>query len=224
MIQLLKNPYYFFTLLSVVNILFYLLTLLFSSYWGCSKKQQLKKKSLSDFNLSLFIILINIIVAIPGYILFYFDIIRFEYKFSFKFILLDLVILLIVVDFLMYITHLSAHKINFLKKIHTRHHTHHEFNEFSLYVLHPFESIGLGLLFTSLFYLYTFNIYAVIIFLIINWIWGVIAHLNVDKVSTPTLFCNNLFHAIHHKNGDYNLGFYTVLWDKLFKTYNTTLR
>ena len=223
LIPLLKDPYYFFILLSVVNILFYLLTLLFSSYWGCSNKQQLKKKSLSDFALSLFILFVNIAVAIPGYALFYWDIIKFDYTFSFASLFADLFLLLVVVDFIMYVAHLSAHRIDFLKKVHERHHTHHEFNELSLYVLHPFEAIGLGLLFTFLFCLYDFNIYAVVLFLLLNWFWGVIAHLNVAKVSIPKFFSNNLFHAIHHKTGAYNLGFYTVLWDKLFKTYRVDI-
>ena len=219
----LKDPYTFFALLSVVNILFYLLTLLFSSYWGCSKKQKLKERTLSDFGLSLFILLLNIAVAIPGYALFYWDIIGFEYAFSIGSFLIDLLLLLIVVDFIMYVAHFSAHKIDVLKKLHERHHTHHEFNELSLYVMHPLEAMGLGFLFTFLFCLYDFNFYAVVIFLILNWFWGLIAHFNVDKVLVPKFFSNNLFHAIHHKNGEYNLGFYTVVWDKIFKSYSTTL-
>ncbi len=217
--QWLKDPYYFFALLSIVNVVFYILAYFISSYWGCSREEVSKKKTLSDFGLSLFILVLNIIVAIPGYMLFYWDIIRFDYQFSFGALLLDLVLLIAVVDFIMYVTHLLAHKVEFLKTLHARHHTHHEFNEFSLYVLHPYEALGLGFLFTSLFYFYTFNIYTVVLFLCINWFWGVIAHLNTSTGVMPKFFSDNLFHAIHHKEGEYNLGFYTVLWDRLFKTY-----
>ena len=214
----LKNPYYFFGLLTVVNVVFYLLTYLFSSYWGCSRKQTLKQKTFSDFGLSLLVLLSNILIAIPGYMLFYYGVIGFNYEFNFR-IVIDLLALLLMVDFMMYVSHHLSHKVYFLKKLHEKHHSHEEFNELSLYVMNPLEVVGLGLMFTLLFYLYDFNIYAVIAFLIVNWFWGVIAHFNVDKIAIPKFFSNNLFHAIHHKEGNYNLGFYTVIWDKVFGTY-----
>ena len=219
----LKDPYFFFALLSVVNVLFYIFTYLFSSYWGCSRKQVLKPKSFGDFTVSLLVLVTNIAVAIPGYLLFYYDVIVFDYAYSFFLIFVELMALLFIIDFIMYVTHRLSHEISFLKVLHKKHHTHKEFNELSLYVMNPLEAIGLGLLFTFLFYLYSFNIYAVIIFLLINWFWGVIAHFNVDKVSVPTFLSNNLFHAIHHKEGEYNLGFYTVIWDKLFGTFKARM-
>jgi len=214
----LKNPYYFFTLLTFVNVLFYLLTYLLSSYWGCSRKQRLKEKTWRDFSVTLLVLLSNILVAIPGYFLFSHGQIAFTYEVNLL-MLFEFLLLFILVDFLMYLSHHISHKIAFFKKLHQEHHRHESFNELSLYVMNPLEVLGLGLLFTALFYLYDFNIYAVVAFLILNWFWGVIAHFNVDKASTPKIFSNNLFHAIHHQNGNYNLGFYTVVWDRLFKTY-----
>jgi sterol desaturase/sphingolipid hydroxylase (fatty acid hydroxylase superfamily) len=215
----LKNPYYFFTLLTLVNVLFYFLTYLFSSYWGCSRKQKLKKKTWRDFSLTLLVLLSNILVAIPGYFLFIYGQIDFTYEVNFS-IFFEFLLLFLLVDFLMYLLHNISHKVRFFKQLHQEHHRHKIFNELSLYVMNPLEVFGLGLLFTALFYLYDFNIYAVVAFLILNWFWGVIAHFNVDKTSPPKLFSNNFFHAIHHKNENYNLGFYTVIWDKLFKSYS----
>lgn len=222
-IEELKNPYYFFTLLTVVNVLFYLFNYVLASYWKCSRYPLIKKKTVLDFGISLVILVSNILVALPGYWLFYYGYITFDMNSSFFTLPTHLLVLLLVVDFIMYVGHRLSHHVEPLKSFHSKHHTHKEFNELSLYVMHPAETLGLAAIFTLLFYVYSFNIYAVVIFLIINWFWGVIAHLNVDKIHVPRLFSNNLFHAVHHKEGAYNLGFYTVFWDKVFGTFKATL-
>ncbi|CAA6799202.1 MAG: Unknown protein [uncultured Sulfurovum sp.] len=222
-IELLKDPYSFFMLLSLINIGFYLLNYLFSSYWGSSRKQTLKRKTLFDFGISLVILMSNILVAIPGYWLFYYDYISFDMTSNFFISILHLCILVLLVDFIMYMGHKMSHYLEPFKSFHDKYHTHKEFNELSLYVMHPAEVLGLGMIFTLVFYGYSFSFYAVVLFLIINWFWGVIAHFNVDKISVPFFFSNNLFHAIHHRDGRYNLGFYTVFWDKVFGTFSSIL-
>jgi sterol desaturase/sphingolipid hydroxylase (fatty acid hydroxylase superfamily) len=220
----LKNPLNFFLLLTLVNILFYLLTLLISFYFGAKSKQKLMKKSKSDVRLSLIILFINIAMALPGYLLFYYDVIYFVYFFSVIDLLVDFVILLLLIDLNMYFAHTLSHKVKLLKKLHERHHTHEEFNELSLYVMHPLETLGLGMLITLIFYFYHFNIYAVICFLIFNWYWGMIGHLVVDDERPPIFITNSQFHAIHHQDGKQNLGFYTTIWDKLFGTFKESIK
>jgi sterol desaturase/sphingolipid hydroxylase (fatty acid hydroxylase superfamily) len=219
MYEFLKNPYYFFILLSIVNILFYVVNFFLATKRAKCLRTLLVEVSKSDWKSSLWILFLNIVVAIPGYLLFYYDVVNFEYSTSIWTVLFDFLLLLLVVDFLTFVAHLLAHKVSFLKDFHLVHHAHVEFNELSLYVMHPAEAIGLGLMFTLLFTFMSFNIYAVIIFLIFNWYWGVIAHFTPKNNQKSKLLTNNIFHAVHHKEGDYNYGFYTTVWDRIFKSY-----
>lgn len=214
----LKEPLHFFVLLSLVNILFYTLTLLLSYLWNHYTKRRVKTRTVADFRLSLSILFFNIVIAIPGYLLFYFNIIVFKYEYIWVSIVIDVVIIGMVVDLIMYISHYFSHKIPWMKALHERHHTHHTFNELSLYVMHPLETIGLGMLFTLLFWLYDFNLYAVMLFLVFNWFWGVIAHFNVKRTERYRFFTNSVFHAIHHQEKRVNFGFYTTVWDRVCGT------
>jgi sterol desaturase/sphingolipid hydroxylase (fatty acid hydroxylase superfamily) len=175
--------------------------------------------SKSDLQSSIWILILNIVVAVPGYLLFYYGIVAFDYSTNVWSVFVDFLLLLVVVDFLVFIFHLLAHRLSFFKNFHLVHHSHVEFNELSLYVMHPVEAIGLGIIFTLLFIFMSFNIYAVIIFLIFNWYWGVVAHFTPTDNQKSTLLTNNLFHATHHKEANYNYGFYTTIWDRIFKSY-----
>ena len=216
----LKNPYNFFTLLTLVNVIFYMVNFFLASSHAKCLKTLLVEISKSDWSHSLWILLINILVAIPGYLLFYYDIVQFGYDSHFLIILWDVLLLVLLVDGLAYVGHYMAHRVARLKKFHEVHHEHVEFNELSLYVMHPVEAIGLSVVFTLLFIVIEFNIYAVIIFLIFNWLWGVIAHFMPKDEKKSYLLTNNLFHAVHHRKGETNYGFYTTIWDRLFKTYD----
>ncbi|MEN8304275.1 MAG: sterol desaturase family protein [Campylobacterota bacterium] len=220
LLETLKDPYYFFTLLIVINLFFYLFSLGFSHVWAHFKKDTLPKKTFSDFMNTLLVLFTNIVIAIPGFMLFSNDMIRFNVESN---VVIDTLILLLVIDLAMYISHKLAHTVFPFSHFHLKHHTHHHFNEFSLYVMNPIESIGLGLIITLLLYLHSFNLYAVGIFLVINWAWGVVAHLNSEKKRASDFLCNSVFHAIHHQNGERNFGFYTVIWDKLFASYQKNL-
>jgi len=66
---------------------------------------------------------------------------------------------------------------------------------------------------------------AVIIYLNINLLFGVVGHLGVEFI--PRGMANNLilrfitnstFHAFHHYDKDFDFGFYTNIWDRLFKS------
>ena len=216
----LKNPYNFFILLTFVNVIFYMVNFFLASSRAKCLKTLLVEISKSDWSHSLWILLLNIVVAVPGYLLFYYDVVQFGYAVDMVAILVDVLLMVLVVDMLTYWGHFSAHRVAWLKKFHEVHHEHVEFNELSLYVMHPVEAIGLVVIFTLLFTLVSFNFYAVVIFLIFNWIWGVIAHFVPTNNRKSHLFTNNLFHAVHHQKGECNYGFYTTLWDRVFKTYD----
>ena len=220
-LEALKDPYLFFALLSAVNIVFYIVTLAVSHFWAKHKQYPLPKKTFSDFSTTLVILLTNILVAIPGFLLFKYDILSFTLSGN---IVLETIVLLVLVDLAMYVVHRVAHVVYPFNIFHLKHHTHEKFNEFSLYVMNPIESIGLALIITGYLALYSFNLYAVIIFLVMNWFWGVVGHINAEDKEASGFFGDNTFHQIHHVEGSKNFGFYTVIWDKLFKTYEGVLR
>ncbi|WP_435261819.1 sterol desaturase family protein [Tenacibaculum sp. nBUS_03] len=211
----LKNPFTFFLILITANIISYGLTIAISKLWNKIYKYQevlLKKEIIG----SILTLLINILIAIPGYILWINDVIIF----SESSIWLSFVGLFLLMDFLMYILHYLSHSIGLLNKIHSKHHEHSDkFNCISLYHMSPWESIFFGLLLTMVTILFQFNIYGFILFLFFNWLYGLITHLN-GSTYTPYLFIftTNTFHKAHHKLDNRNFGFYTFLWDKLFKT------
>ena len=210
-----KNPFTFFPLLITANIIAYGATIVISTLWNkiYNYQETLLKKEIVD---SLLILGINIIIAIPGYILWLEGVIQF----SESNIWLSFVSVFLLMDFLMYVLHYLSHNIGILNKIHAKHHEHSDrFNCVSLYHMSPWESIFFELLLTVITILFPFNLYGFIFFLIFNWLYGVITHLNGNTYQ-PFLFIftTNTFHKAHHKLNNRNFGFYTFFWDKLFKT------
>ena len=212
-----KNPIIFFSLLIISNVVAYSLNIGISIFWNKIVKYKAtttKKEVLS----SLLTLLINILIAVPGYFLWIEGIIVFsDSNFWVTFVFLFLLM-----DFLMYFLHWASHNINSLRKIHLRHHEHSErFNCLSLYYMSPWESILFGLLLTLITILFSLNIYGFIVFLCFNWFYGVITHLNINSSNPHFLvFTTNFFHKTHHQLSCKNYGFYTFIWDKLFKTEN----
>lgn len=215
-IESLQNPILFFTILFVSNVLMFLLNVLISKSWNNYHKHPSLAYNRKDISLSIFVaIFINVVVAIPGYYLYLNEFINFTQTNFIR----DFIIIFLLIDLLMYLLHNLSHLVNPFKWMHKEHHTHHKFNAISLYVMHPFEAIAFGLLLTVIPFLVSLNIYSFLFFLFINWLLGAISHLNTNTKKNPKVFGNNVFHLHHHKYLQYNYGFYTVIWDKMFGTY-----
>ncbi|MCF6352320.1 MAG: sterol desaturase family protein [Cyclobacteriaceae bacterium] len=211
---LLKNVYFFWSILIVANIIMYVFNVVISFLW--SKHRNLKSLEITrpDIKASLMILLVNILTAIPGYFLFINGRIIFTNEFFFR----DLLILILVFDFFMYFLHFLSHKMWPFKILHKHHHTHKYFNEFSLYVMHPLEAFFFGMLLTIFAYVFNLNFYSFLLFIFFNWVYGVVAHLNTNSVNKPKVFGNSTFHKIHHSESNCNYGFYFVLWDSILGT------
>ncbi|MCL5128476.1 sterol desaturase family protein [Algibacter sp. L4_22] len=211
----LKNPFTFFPLLIITNIAAYVLTIVISKLWNYfyNHQEMLPREEIIG---SIIILCINIVIAIPGYLLWLNGIITF----SESSVWVSFISVFLLMDFLMYVLHYLSHSLGILKKIHAKHHEHTDrFNSVSLYHMSPWESIFFGLLLTMITILFQFNIYGFILFLFFNWVYGLITHLNGNTYK-PSLFIftTNTFHKAHHKLNNKNFGFYTFFWDKLFKT------
>jgi len=215
--HLLKDTYTFLFTLIGANVLMYLCTILVSYTWSKVYKHKTLKLTKNDIYNSLIVLLINIVVAIPGYLLFKNGDITFI---TASYFVRDLVILFIVFDVLMYVLHLISHYAWPFKKFHNKHHSHEYFNAISLYVMEPVEAILFGLMLTCFTLIFTFNFYSFLVFLAVNWGLGVLGHLNTKSKKQPLVFGNHVFHKKHHEQGNSNFGFYTVIWDRMFGTLN----
>ncbi|WP_228455329.1 sterol desaturase family protein [Chryseobacterium sp. Tr-659] len=137
-------------------------------------------------------------------------------------IIAEVIALLFLMDLLMYFFHYAAHLPLIYKVLHGKHHEHISTNFLSLFVLHPFETIGFGLMMLALLLCYNFSVISISIYLLVNLIWGTIGHLNREffPASFDRFFVGTTrFHNQHHLEGNRNFGFYTSIWDRVFRTY-----
>ncbi|PJZ23999.1 C-5 sterol desaturase [Leptospira hartskeerlii] len=169
-------------------------------------------------------ILLNTIVTLLGLWLWRTGSIQFRNDIGI-FALLDILILLLVMDAGMYVLHRIAH-IPFIYRF--AHRTHHRYDKprpLTLFVLNPMEALGFGALWLFVLCVYDFSWAGMSIYLGLNVVFGSIGHLGVEPLPDEWLRSNlfntlttSTFHARHHQNEDYNFGFYTTIWDKIFGT------
>ena len=100
----------------------------------------------SDIILSLVTVICNTIVFILAVYLWKDGFIVLGKEQSFLQIVLEVFSLVLAMDFLMYVFHRTVHFVSYFRQLHDRHHEHQSTNMLSLFVLHPIESIGFGLM------------------------------------------------------------------------------
>lgn len=168
---------------------------------------------------------LNTVVTYTGYWLWKHGVIGIEMDVSWR-IWLDFIVLFFAMDLLMFVFHIGIHKTFLYKAVHQLHHDAVDPKPIDLFVLHPVETMGFGSLWLLLLMVFPFNIYAVIIYLVVNVIFGVVGHLGVEPLPEkvrqwPVIryLGTSDFHHGHHRDVAYNFGFYTSIWDRLFKTY-----
>lgn len=139
----------------------------------------------------------------------------------------DSFVMLLFMDFGMYMLHRLVHQPWMFALFHRFHHRHEAVNPISLFVLHPFEIIGFGLLMIVFLACYQMSLGGLIGYLTLNVLWGTLGHSGVEPFPTRfqsipgiSLLGTSTFHAEHHEHPRFNFGFYTLIWDKLFGTLN----
>lgn len=169
-------------------------------------------------------LLINTFITFIGFLLWKNNIIVFHVAFTWE-VLPDFLVLFLVMDLAMYFLHLFIHHTALYRPVHGLHHDYHKPSPIDLFVLNPMETFAFGSLWLILIFFYPCNIYAVVIYLTLNVLFGMLGHLSVEpfprswmKIPLLNLVCTSTFHYQHHQLEKYNFGFYTVLWDKLFGT------
>ncbi|MBK1896119.1 sterol desaturase family protein [Chryseobacterium paridis] len=211
----------------MVNIFLYLFSIgLYQFIEKTCRKKQLQEVNhpitKADFYTSFLTIICNCLVMLLGVFLWKNDWIKLDQTFSVSSIFIEVIALVLLMDFCMYLFHYAAHLPFVYKVLHGKHHEHVNTNFLSLFVLHPVETIGFGLMILALLVCHDFSVVSITLYLFINLIWGTIGHLN--KEFFPSRF-NQLFvgttqfHNQHHLDETKNFGFYTSIWDQLFGTY-----
>jgi len=138
---------------------------------------------------------------------------------------LDVLILLVAMDFLMYVFHRLAHHRWVFRIVHSTHHRYDKPRPLNLFVLNPFEVLGFGALWLAVIAAYPTTWAGMLIYLALNLAFGTLGHLGVEPfpkavARLPLLrhLGSSTFHADHHQDRHVNFGFYTDVWDRLFGT------
>lgn len=178
----------------------------------------------SDVLLTALATLINCAVGILGWYLWQHGVLTVPAR-PWYIALVEWIPLLIFMDFGMYVTHRMAHIRPIYLFMHQTHHGHHDVNTLSLFVLNPLEVLGFAGLMLLGIWLLQPSEWALVIYVILNVIFGTIGHTGVmprfPKLATALLsrgVGTSLFHGQHHVDRGHNFGFYTTIWDRLFGT------
>lgn len=175
-----------------------------------------------DIYLSILTVLLNSLLMLLAVYLWKQGFLNWKTDDSLVTITLETLAIIFIMDFLMYVFHFVAHNPFIYKLLHRKHHEHNSTNYLSLFVLHPFETVGFGLMMIMVFASYNFSVYALSLYIAINLIWGTLGHLNREFFPKWADYCflgSTKFHNQHHLHEQRNFGFYTSIWDRLFGTY-----
>lgn len=184
-----------------------------------------RKPSAAEYRLCLVTNLINSVITYVGFKLWQHHLVVFTFTASYSAVL-DFILLFMAMDLAMYVFHFFIHHTFLYRLVHSLHHQYQHPSPIDLFVLHPFETVGFGALWLLLLSVYPFNWYAVVIYLAVNVLFGIVGHLGVEPL--PAFVRNRAplrwlgtssFHHTHHADIHCNFGFYTTVWDKLFNTF-----
>lgn len=168
---------------------------------------------------------LNTVVTYAGYWLWKQGLIAISYEVSWT-VTTHFLLLFMAMDLLMFLFHYLIHKTFLYRAVHRLHHQAIHPKPIDLFILHPVETLCFGALWLFLLMIFPFNIYAIILYLILNLAFGLTGHLGIEPLPVtirqwPLLryLGTSTFHHDHHEHEGYNFGFYTNLWDRLFNTY-----
>lgn len=175
-------------------------------------------------------LLLNTGVTVAGLYLYRAGLIRFRNDLGPR-VLLDVLVLLLVMDVLMYTLHRVAHHPWIFPIVHSVHHRYERVRPLTLFVLHPIETLSFGGLWLTLLCVYPPSWLGMSIYLALNVAFGIIGHLGVEPLPDRVrrlpgirLIAMAGFHATHHRDPHKNYGFYTSIWDRIFRSFDAVER
>lgn len=140
----------------------------------------------------------------------------------------EIVLCVLILDFLIWGQHLITHKIPILWRLHRVHHADRDLDVTSAIRFHPIEIAISMLLKIGAVYLLGADALAVVIFEILLNGMAMFNHANLNLpqkvdavlrlvVVTPDM--HRIHHSVNRAEHDSNYGFSLSIWDRLFKTY-----
>jgi len=181
-----------------------------------------------EIALAVVCVTLNAAVTVGGLLLYRAGILRLAAPSAFE-IVYDALLLTLLMDIAMYASHRFAHHPWFYAHVHALHHRYEHPRPLSLFVLHPLEVLGFGALWLMLICLVRVSLPAMILFLTLNLLFGMLGHVGVEPLPDGWVkwpFARSVgtstFHARHHERPRSNFGFYTTVWDRLFGTIDST--
>jgi lathosterol oxidase len=163
-------------------------------------------------------------VAVAGWFLWQAGFIRVSREVGWRAVV-DALVLLITMDLAMYVFHRLAHHRWLYPVLHSTHHRYDNPRPLNLFVLNPAEVLGLGVLWLALLMIYPATWVGILVYLTLNLVFGTLGHLGVEpfpaswsKLPVLRHMGSSTFHADHHQDRHVNYGFYTTVWDRMFRT------
>ncbi|MFZ5630468.1 MAG: sterol desaturase family protein [Spirochaetota bacterium] len=170
-------------------------------------------------------VVINSLISVVGWYLWRAGYLRLNRAADALTILRDTLVLLLTMDLILYILHRVAHLRWFYNWAHYLHHEFLHVRLLTLFVMHPLEALGFGVLWVITLSAFAFSTESVVIFLQLNLYFGLAAHCGFSpypkrlaRAISRLFIATPEFHLQHHRRETENLGFYTTLWDRLFRT------
>jgi lathosterol oxidase len=169
-------------------------------------------------------VLANAVVTVAGWLLWRRGLVMLRLELAPARVLVDVLVLLLAMDAAMFALHWLIHRPPFFW-VHRMHHDYPHPRPLTLFVLSPLEVLGFGALWLALMSVYTATWLGVGLYLALNLLYGTVGHLGVQPFSAawarrPIVrwLAGSRFHADHHQQPHANFGFYTRIWDRLFRT------
>lgn len=178
----------------------------------------------SEVTLAIGCVLANSLVTFAGVCLWRRGLLQFRDTLGWH-TLMDFGILLGVMDAMMYLLHRVAHHPLFYAWMHRTHHRYENPRPLTLFVMNPLETLAFGALWISVLLIYSPTWLGMLLFLTANTAFGMVGHLGVEpfpdgwkRIPVLNWLSTSTFHHQHHRDRVHNLGFYTTIWDRLFRT------
>jgi lathosterol oxidase len=95
---------------------------------------------------------------------------------------LDIVVLLLIMDFAMYVLHRLAHHPLLYPLLHRMHHQYDRPRPLTLFILNPFETLSFGILWLAVIAIYPASWFGMSVYLVLNVLFGTIGHLGVEPL------------------------------------------
>lgn len=182
------------------------------------------KPTAFEWLLSCATVVLNALVALLGWTLWKHGYVVFRTDMSWR-IAVDAIVLFLLMDIAMYVLHRLAHHPLFFRWAHALHHKYQNPHPITLFVLHPLENLGFGLLWLSVIFVYPSSWIGMMIYLQLNVWFGLLGHTGVEplpafwsRIPVLSWLSTSTFHAQHHHNPSRNYGFYFIIWDRLMGT------